>query len=238
MVDMDPKGFHQLLLSPVFLLNQILAIIVPGALLMLLLGLKGNITLLNAWLNSPFGYKTKVAIFILLAYVVGSVLRIPILSLRVLRKAAPPEPVSPFLKGQTPEVQKMLIGIIGDGVLLSTPGLIDRLSLIQTDSGFHMGTGMALLIAATRPGDGSLRWLEALLGVAMFWTGVVKARNYSDQTLSMIGVGWANILGRMTPQQLEMAKAVFNSLKPTDAVPEVVLESSQADSQKGLEVAE
>ena len=98
MLDMDSKGIHQLFLSPLFLLNQILAIIMPGALLILMLGLKGNATLRAVWLASAFGYKTKVAIFLLLAYFLGSALRVLVLRVCSLRKVKPPD-MSEWLKG-------------------------------------------------------------------------------------------------------------------------------------------
>lgn len=225
MVEMDPKGINQLLLSPVFLLAQILGIIIPGALLMLLLGLKGNAMLRGVWLSSPFGYKTKVAIFLLLAYIFGSVLKLPLICIRSLRKETPPD-VPAWLQKQTPEIRQMLVGVVGDGVLVSTPGLLDRLSIIQADAAFHFVTGTALLIASIIPGDGYLRWLEAIIGVFMCWAGIVKGLRYKNEIWSMIGIGWASILGRMSPQQFTIAIAVINSLKRADATPEAAVKTT------------
>jgi len=226
MPDIDTKQVHQLLLSPLFLLNHILGVTAPGALLMLMLAFKGNTTLRVAWLYSPFGYKTKVTIFLLLAYFFGSVLRaFAMCVMSVLTKNPAPPEMSSWVKEQTPEIQKMLIAMATDGVLMSTPGLIDRLSVIQADGGFHIGTGMALLVAAFIPGDGHLRWLEAIFGLLMFSAGVLKGRKYNEEVLGMIGVGWANLLGRMTPQQIQIASAVINSMKPKDATPKVVIDT-------------
>src|SRR5207302_465758 len=102
--------------------------------------------------------------------------------------------------------------ILTDGVILARPALSDRLSLWQTDAAFHVGVGTALLVAAFVPGDGSLRWLEAVLGTAMFVIGVRKGNHYSDQVLNIVGVGLADIIGGMTPQQLSIAKAAVKSL--------------------------
>jgi hypothetical protein len=212
MLQTDDKGISQLLLSPLFLFNHILAVLLPGLLFLMLLSLKGNILLRNLWLIQQLGYKTKVGLFLLLAYVVGSVLRAGVTVLFSLRKKKAPPALLSF-ESQPPEVQKMLGKALTDGALLSTPGLMDRLSLSHTDAGFHLGAGLAFLIAASVPGDGSLRWLELLAGTGMFWAGILKSRSYQDEVLGMVGIGWANIFARITPQQATTLAAVYNALK-------------------------
>jgi hypothetical protein len=73
------KGLSQLLLSPLFLFREVLGTIVPGALLLLLLAYKGSPALHHVWLDSPFGYRIKIALFLLFAYVVGKALVTPLL---------------------------------------------------------------------------------------------------------------------------------------------------------------
>ena len=213
MLDADQKGINQLLLSPLFLFNLILGTLTPGVVLMLLLILKGNRLLRNVWFNVPLGYKTKVALYLLLAYVFGSVVKLPIVGLAAFVKTAPmPEPVGIF-KGQTAEVAHMLRTMFTDGVIMATPGLTDRLSLIQADASFHLTTGIALLAAATIPGDGHLRWLELLIGIGMLGAGIRKIKEYKHQALGFVGVGVANVFARMSPEQLSMAAAALKSLE-------------------------
>ncbi|HSY66290.1 MAG TPA: hypothetical protein VK829_16975 [Terriglobales bacterium] len=99
-----------------------------------------------------------------------------------------------------------------DGVVLATPGLVDRLSVAKAEAGFHLGTGAALLFAAFIPGDGSLRGWEAVLGLAMLCVAIFKLRTYSDLSTATVGVGLANVLARMSPQQIQIAAAMFSSL--------------------------
>ena len=94
---------------------------------------------------------------------------------------------------------------------------MDRLSLLKADAGFHIGTGTALLIAAFIPGDGSLRGLEAFVGVAMFCVGSWKSRQCQDQVWHIMGVGLANVIGRLTTQQIQIAAAIINSLRVDSA---------------------
>jgi|HubBroStandDraft_4_1064222.scaffolds.fasta_scaffold900915_1 hypothetical protein len=105
-MDVDHKGINQLLLSPLYLFDQLLSTVIPGALFMLLLALKGNATVRILWYQSPLGYKTKIAAFTVLSFVVGHVVKLPLSLIGLLRKnkediSALPE----SWKRQAPEVR-------------------------------------------------------------------------------------------------------------------------------------
>lgn len=225
---MDNKDLSQLLLSPLFLFNHILGVLAPGALLILLIALKGNKVVEHLWLQAPLGYKTKVAVFVLFAYIAGSVLKLPISLISAFTKRF--SPTLPFaLKGQSEEVSKMLRAIVTDGAILSMPGLMDRLSLFQADAGFHFGAGMALLIAAMIPGDGILRLVELALGGGMCWAGIRKARTYTDEAVGLVGIGLANVVARMSPQQFSVASAIFKGLGIAKDIPQATIGTSPSD---------
>jgi hypothetical protein len=212
MIDTDAKGVHQLLLSPLFLLYELIAIVIPGLVLLALLGLKGNKLLYDAWVSPHFGYKTKITMFLVLGYIIGSILRAPIILLQA-RKTKPSAEFTGWLKTQPREVQTLVSGAITQGAILSTPGLVDRLSVLQTRAAFHVGTGIALITASCISGDGRpLRLLEFSLGVLMCCAGIILARAYSDETLRMIGVGFASLLGRLTEPQIKIFSAVTKSV--------------------------
>jgi hypothetical protein len=220
------RGIAQLLLSPLFLLHDILGVFVPGALLLLLLAHKGSPILRHAWLDSPFGYKTNIAVFALLSYVVGKILVLPIVFIigskrfydRIaadVRKsqAVVPSPPGSASGPDTQVLRDMLQGAVTDGAILATPGLADRVYVVRADAAFHLATGCALLIAAAFPGD-SLRWLEAAAGFAMFWVGVYRGLEANKVYTRHVGIGLANIIAKMmTPQQVELAaKYVLSTL--------------------------
>lgn len=240
-MDIDNKGVNQLLLSPLFLFDQILSIVAPGALFLFLLALKQNTTLRNIWYGAPLGYKTKIAAFVFLSYVVGNLVRLPInilLSFFKLRKKDDTSTLPNSWKNQPVVIRKILTGIFLDGALLATPGLIDRLSLAKAEGGFYLGTGAALLLASLVPGDG-FRGYEALIGLAMLWVARFKAHSYSDLTLGTVGVGLANIFARMNPQQIQMAAAVLKSLKleglPEEMpTPETAAPKAESQPESGL----
>lgn len=213
MLEINKQEMNSLLFSPVYLLNQCLGIIVPGMLLLLLLALKGNQLIHEAWFITSLGYKTKVALFLMLAYIIGSMLRAPFHWLAMMiSKRGVDTPIGDQMKGQPPEIIKVVKGAIADGVIFATPGLLDRLSHYQTDGAFHIGIGSALLVASCVPGDGHLRWLEVILGVGMFLAGIRKAHLYKDEVLNVMGIGFAHVLGRMSKEQLVLAGLVFRSL--------------------------
>jgi hypothetical protein len=219
MSEFDGKGISQLLLSPLFLLNYVFGTVLPGALFLMLLGLKGNVVLRDAWLSPMFGYKTKVAIFCVLAFVVGSAVRLPLLWLFAFLRFVMPKHLFPknevilsqVLKDKSPALSKMLGAVVTDGVLLANSFLLDRLSHTHADAAFHIGTGTALMIAACVPGDGSLRYIEALAGFGMFCAGIKKARLYQEQVLGALGIGLANILAGITPFQVTIAQSVIKT---------------------------
>lgn len=221
----DPvKGISQLLLSPLYLFRQILGTIVPGALLLLLLAHKGNPVLCHAWLNSPFGYKTNIAIFILLALVTGRILVIPMLFIfackaayqRIAADIKEPKSAALVPAGNpsnlnTETARDMLTGALTDGLILSTPGLMDRLSLEQSNAAFHIGTGCALPVAAAFPGD-NLSWFEAVLGFAMLVVGIHLSIQYSSLGTRYIGIAFHNQVTSLTPQQLLASAAWLKAM--------------------------
>ena len=141
--------------------------------------------------------------------------------------------LSEHLKKQTPEVRAMLKGMIFDGALLSMPGLMDRLSVIKAEAGFHLGTGIAFLLAAGFPGDSAhTRWFEAAFGLALLWVGVAKAKAYATQTLATVGVGLANIVGKMTTEQMQINLGILKIVLGGTAEGVVpVVEASEAEQQ-------
>lgn len=213
MSELDSKGINQLLLSPLFLLNTIFGTLLPGILFCLLLGLKGNFLLHQGWSSPYFGYKTKVALFLVVAFVLGSMLKLPFHLISVaIRIARPQLNASTFLPGQPEAVRQAVSAIVTDGVLFARPALIDRLSLVQSDLSFHIGIGTCLIVASLIAGDGSLRVLEGLLGIAMFLMGVRKGVQYQETSIGLIGVGLADILAHMTQPQIAMLKAAIPAL--------------------------
>jgi hypothetical protein len=217
MDNLESKSISQLLLSPLFLLNEILGTVVPGALLLLLLGLKGNVLLREGWMNPLFGYKTKIAISLLLAFIFGKMLRLPFHFIGVVLRRFKPEKaleVPDFLKGHSESVRQMVVAAMTEGVLVARPVLMDRVSLLQSDVTFHIGLGTALVVAACIHGDGSfLREIEAILGLGMLLLGFAKSVEYQERTWSAIGIGLVDIIGNMTPEQVGWAQALMKSLR-------------------------
>jgi hypothetical protein len=233
-MDVDNKGLNQLLLSPLYLFDQLLSTAIPGALFMMLLSFKGNLAVRAFWMQNVLGYKTKIAAFCILAFVIGHFIKLPLTLIASLRQNKEDiSGLSEHLKKQTPEVRAMLKGMIFDGALLSMPGLMDRLSVIKAEAGFHLGTGIAFLLAAGFPGDSAhTRWFEAAFGLALLWVGVAKAKAYATQTLATVGVGLANIVGKMTTEQMQINLGILKIVLGGTAEGVVpVVEASEAEQQ-------
>jgi hypothetical protein len=219
------KGLSQLLLSPLFLFREVLGTIIPGALLLLLLAYKGSPVLHHVWLDSPFGYRTKIALFLLLAYIVGKALVTPLLFVIASRRiygriatevraptAGPPAPPGGRPGPEGEAASYMLQGAVVRGPILWTRGLEDRLSILQSNAAFHVGTGCALLVAAAFPGD-NLRGTEALLGFAMLVVGIHLGHESNKEYVRFVGTGLFDRLVNMTPQQIQIVAAWLNAVK-------------------------
>ncbi len=212
-MDVEEKGLNRLLLSPLYLYDQLVSTVMPGAVFLVLLCLKENPLMRTFWYGSPLGYRTKLTAFVALAFLAGHLVKLPLNFIFSVRNRIKKEDVDGFseaLKKQTPEVRTLFKGIVLQGAVLATPGALDRLSVSKADGGFYVGTGSALLLGALISGDGSRwRWWEVSIGLAMLWVGLWKAYEHRDRTLEAIGVGWANVLASATPQQLQLGAALI-----------------------------
>src|SRR6266481_4397835 len=76
------EGVERLLLAPVFLIYEIVAVLFPGVLFLILLLVKGNHSVVAALQSPLLGYKTKLFVALLLGYLAGKVFSIPAEGLR------------------------------------------------------------------------------------------------------------------------------------------------------------
>src|SRR5208337_3111512 len=76
------QGVDRLLLAPVYLVYEIVAVLFPGVLFIVLLLFKGNHSAVAAFSNPLLGYKTKLLVALLLGYLAGQVFSIPAENMR------------------------------------------------------------------------------------------------------------------------------------------------------------
>jgi len=152
-------GASRILLAPVFLLFEITASLLPGMTLAVLIAFKRNPEFVRTFDHLPFGYKTKIAVGLLLCFVAGRVLCFPGRFLEKWftdrlqddRKKNPDAPES---------LKHLAVGIFFLPSLFGRSEALTYIMLVRTDCYFSLNTGLALLIASAIPGDGILRLIE------------------------------------------------------------------------------
>ena len=229
---------HQLLLSPLHLWGDIQTTMIPGVSFLLLMAFKGNLTVQTIWWHSPFGYRTKIAIFLLLSYVAGKLLPLPLSVLRwlitwilKLRNYNPPQDQTNPLSHLPQEQRDIVTGALSLGPILATPGLTDKLAIIQFESAFYLAIGITLIEASLFPSDGYWRLVEVLAGIIIFAAGFTKTKEYEKSYMRHLGVGMANMASQMTHQQSLVLLEMFKKLGIVPSGP-TIIEVVPAGDQK------
>ena len=222
-------GAHRLLLSPFFLVEDLLAALLPGLVLVVLLFAKGEPSTRAAFATTIIGYKTRIACVVLIAYVIGKVIRMPLALLQswLARSDAVQQAVRRFFPGAKsqsvldkldPDVKTVVLGALAGPLFLSKGSLIDLLMVISAQTGFSLSTGTVLLVASMIPGDGGLHWAELGAGCILFIAGVAGSIKLRDASLLLLGTAAARSIAAMSSTQLQTLVALLPASKDLVAV--------------------
>ncbi|MGC2464494.1 MAG: hypothetical protein WA517_04805 [Candidatus Acidiferrum sp.] len=193
------EGIERLLLAPVFLVHEIVAILFPGVLFIVILLAKGNHNVLSAFQNPLLGYKTKLCISLVVGYLIGKVFSIPADALRELRGEkyfkGVQQPGSARLKEAT---KKFASGAFLLSGLYANEHALDYMVLAQMNVTFNVTTGVMLLLSSLIPGDG-FRWLEGLIGTLFLIRGYNGYEAYFGMVVSMLGLSLSGEFQKLFP---------------------------------------
>jgi len=182
------EGVERLLLAPVFLMYELVAVLFPGILFIILLFLKGNHSVVSAFQSSLVGYKTKLVVVTILGYLIGKVFAIPADGLRNLLSERFFKDVQRPGSKRLKDLTKKFVG----GVFL-LPGFyasehaLNYLMLSLMTVAFNVSVGAVLLVSSLIPGD-SFRWLETAVGALLMIRGYNGFEAYFGMIVSMLGV--------------------------------------------------
>jgi hypothetical protein len=218
------EGFDRLLLAPVFLIHEIIAIVVPGILFIVLLFFKGNSCVVSELHFDFLGYKTRLFIGLILCYVVGKMFAIPsdVASKIALRKFAK-EVANPTSGRVNDLTKRFLVGIFVLPDLFGAENALTYMVLTFTAASFYMTTGSVLLVASVVPGDHFGRLAEATLGLLSFARGYLSLQSCVDMGISMLGISFSGSIQKLFPGKMtdvmQIGLALLNSKteKPADA---------------------
>jgi hypothetical protein len=212
------EGVERLLLAPVYLIYEIVAVLFPGVLFIILLLAKGNHSVISAFQNPILGYKTKICIAIVLGYLAGKVFSTPADSLRIhFTEKFTNEVQKPDSKTTHDLAKKFLIGVYFLPGLYASEHALDYLVMMMMNVSFSVTTGVVLLVSACIPGDHSFRWVELVVGVLLLIRGYRGYKVSLEFSVYMLGVTLSGEIQKLAPgvPPLQTAVALLARLAAT-----------------------
>jgi hypothetical protein len=215
------EGFERLLLAPVFLVYEIVAVLFPGVLFILILIAKGNHSVISAFQNPLLGYKTKLAASLIVGYLIGKIFCIPETSLRQYQSQKYFKMLQTADSKHLKEAAKKFIG----GAFL-LPGIfgsehvLDYMVLSLMNVAFEVTTGVMLIVSSLIPGD-PFRWFEAVIGAVLIIRGYRGYEGYFGIVVSMLGVSLSSGVQKLfsgdAMSGFVMAMKIISGQVPTPA---------------------
>ena len=193
------EGLDRLLLAPVFLIYEVFAVFVPGLLFMLLLLLKGNHTIVTALQSSLLGYKTKLAIAALFAYLAGKIFNLPtnyLLPWCIQKWSVGLQPQSKQMKNAR---QTFVLGVFLLPSLFGTEHTLDYFVLTMMNASFQLSTGLVLVVSSLFPAGDQFRRIEGLLGIVLCVVGYRSFVTLPTMLIAMLGIGMSGTLQKILP---------------------------------------
>jgi hypothetical protein len=193
------EGFERLLFAPTFLIAEVFSILLPGVLFILLLLAKSNHAVVAAFQTNLLGYKTRIIVALISAYLLGTVFAIPSqlifkLQLWIWGKRYRDTQSPHFRDG----LNKFLLGAFVLPRLIGTEHTLEYMVLAAMLPAFHVTTGVALICASFFPGDG-FRWLEAAFGSVFFLRGYATWDKTVGHGVVLFGVSFSETIPKIFP---------------------------------------
>src|SRR5260370_29844803 len=137
------EGVERILLAPVFLIYEIIAVLFPGILFIILLVVKGDHGVVSALQSPLLGYKTKLFVALLLGYVAGKVFSIPTDGLRdYFTQQFVKEIGQPESKQMPGLMKRFLVGVFFLPGLFASEHALDYLMVALMSVSFSVTTGI------------------------------------------------------------------------------------------------
>jgi hypothetical protein len=213
------QGVDRLLLAPVFLLYEIVSVLIPGLLFVVLLFVKGNHSLVAAMQSQLLGYKTKLSIAALFAYVAGKVFNLPANSLfksSVDRWRAEIAKPGPKLQSSR---EAFATGVFLLPGLFAREHILDYIIVQAMNAAFQLSTGLVLVVSSLFPGD-HLRFVEALVGLVLSVFGYRAFMNLPTILAALLGLAMSAEFQKLFPGNV-VAAGELPVPEPKEAQPQV-----------------
>lgn len=204
------EGLDRLLLAPVYLIHEIFAALVPGVVFVGLLLINGNRVATSLFQNSLLGYRTRLLLALVLAYIFGKISVIPA---EVAIRFSVKRWAKSIAKSESSEsrdtVKKLVIGMFVLPAIFKAEHVLDYLILSLTVASFYISTGVTLLVFAVLANGRSIRATSIAIGLLFCARGFVGMQNTFKETFAaMLGVALSDRILKMlagTPAEILQA---------------------------------
>ncbi|MBZ5563423.1 MAG: hypothetical protein LAP13_13505 [Acidobacteriia bacterium] len=184
-----------ILLGPFYLLGEIYGSLLPGILFFALLLEKGNHTALSLLHATSVGYGTKICGMLILCFLLGKIFALPSLVLPERYTSLFPHDQS--LSKERQVANTFFGGAIALPLLFGKFRGMDIMVAGHADLVFHYTTGVSLIVSSALPGDGYLRILELVIGLAMMTAAWRKKLAMQNVFIALLGASspeWATTI--------------------------------------------
>jgi hypothetical protein len=206
-------GVDRLLLAPVFLIGEIVAVLFPGILFTVLLLVKGNHSVLSGLQSTILGYRTKLFVALVFSYLAGTVFSYPagvLLSYRMKKWGKQLE--SP--EHSKDATQKFYLGVFLLPSFFGTEHTLDYFVLSIISVFAQVSTGAVLLVSSLIPGDHGFRWIEAGVGAFLCVRGYQQIQMAFNIAVALFGISLSETIKKIIPGNLSMLEVGLRLMSP------------------------
>jgi hypothetical protein len=205
---------RELLLHPLNMLHQIFAGLIPGVLAIFVALMKHSRVIPAAMsVTGMLGYKTRVVLAVVLAFVIGRIVQSCTLAIAVTARK-----LSEWLKIRTgnaatltpsqEQARNFVVAVAFGTVLAKDGSAFDAWESQRAQIGMMLNAGLVLIAASFFPGDG-LRMCELMSGLILFLIGIQQGTKLDGVKLQAVGSAVGQFLAAHTvDENKEIIKAV------------------------------
>src|ERR1700694_214465 len=192
------EGFDRLLLAPVFLIYEIVAVLFPGILFVILLLAKDNHSIVSAFQSNLLGYKTKIFVVLVFSYLVGKLFIIPADVLGKLSVSKWVKEMQNPASNHTSQATKhFLVGVFLLPQFFGTEHPLEYFVLGVMSASFYLSTGAVLLVSSLIPGDHIFRLIEAASGILFCLRGYKGFQACIELGIAMFGIALSGTIHKL-----------------------------------------
>ena len=196
---------QRLLLGPLYLLGEFTGAFLPGCILLALLYSKGVGPVVSGINSGGLGYRTKLALAGLAAYIIGKSISSAIEWVQDLIPGSEPE----FFAKMEEVPKQIILGAAMGPLFRSRGGELEYYVAVHAGVMFELSSGLALVIASAIPGD-KTRLIQVAVGLLLLASGIRRRLAQQKVLFMVLGMVAGNfVFGRSLVENIKSFKVLM-----------------------------